>query len=92
MKQQEERTKLEKERLIQTGATKRVEIDAKMQLDLKAKEIANKLIEIQANHKAVVDTSRMQQKREMKKLSAEIAQTVSVHISILCRPKRAVSG
>jgi hypothetical protein len=74
MKQQEERTKLEKERLIQTGATKRVEIDAKMRLDLKDKEIANKLIEIQANHKAAVDTSRMQQKREMKKLSAEIAE------------------
>jgi hypothetical protein len=74
MKQQEERTKIQKERLIQTGATQRAQLDSETKLKLKDKEIANKLIEIQANHKAAVETSRLQQKREMKKLSAEIAE------------------
>ena len=74
MKQQEERTKIQKERLIQTGATQRAQLNSETKLKLKDKEIANKLIEIQANHKAAVETSRMQQKREMKKLSAEIAE------------------
>ena len=74
MKQQEERSKLETERLKQTGLTQRAQVSSDTQLKLKDKEIANKLREIQAEHKAAVDTSRLQQKREMKKISREIAE------------------
>jgi hypothetical protein len=74
MKKQEQNTELAKVRTTQAGSTQRVQIEADTKLKMKDKEIANKLREIQANHKAIVDTSRMQQKREMKKLSAEIAE------------------
>ena len=74
MKKREQNTQLAKVRTAEAGETHRAQIEADTKLKMKDKEIANRLREIQANHKAAVDTSRLQQNREMKKLSREIAE------------------
>lgn len=74
LRRQDKSSALEQIRMRERGETRRTRIAARAEVRVEDKYDRNRLRAIEENHRAAVEESKLQYKREMKKLSAEISE------------------